>query len=373
MRFAACLFSVSLAAAAAQANENVELALTELEMQRLGITLASVDVAATVELASGPGELVIPPAQQSIVSAPVSGTISRLLVAEGEAVRSGQALAEIQSAELLGLQRDLIDALSADELAQAQLERDRGLLADGIIADKRLQETRAAARAASVALDQARQRLALAGQTVAELAILAEQRRLSATLSVRAPFDGSVVARLANLGARVETLDPVYRIADLSTLWLEIRVPQERAARLQAGHVAVIVLDGRAIEATLINVGRTVDSSSQTVLARAVVDNREMRLRPGQFLPARIVARVDAGATPTLAVPAAAVVREGGRAFVFARISDGFAVRAVEIVSDDGTRAYVAAGLEPRQQIAVGGVAALKAVWLDSRVTETAP
>jgi cobalt-zinc-cadmium efflux system membrane fusion protein len=373
MRFAAYLFVLSCAAGAVNANENVQLTLSAIEIQRLGIVLASAEAADAVVLATGPAELVIPPAQQSIVAAPVSGLISRLLVAEGEAVRAGQALVEIQSAELLDLQRMLIEARSADELARAQLERDRGLRADGIIADKRLQETQAAAHAAAVALDQARQRLTLAGQTGAELAALAERRLLSTTLTVRAPFDGTVVARLADLGARVETLTSLCRIADLTTLWLEVHVPQERATRLRVGHVAVVTLHERAIEAVVTHVGQTVDPASQTVLVRAVVDNRALDLRPGQFLPARILARADADAVPALTIPTAAVVRDGGRAFVFARIADGFAIRTIELVSDDGTRAYVTTGLEQREQIAVSGVAALKAIWLESRVTEEAP
>jgi len=361
------------ATGSALASENPWLTLSALEIERLGIGLAYPEEAGAVELASGPAEIVIPPAQQSIVGAPVNGVITRLLVAEGEAVRAGQALAEIQSPDLLGLERDYIAALSERSLADAQLDRDRGLKADGIIADKRLQETQAAARSAAVAVDQARQRLLLAGLTAPELERLAQDQRLSASLTLRAPFDGVAVAQIADLGARVDTLDPIYRIADLSRLWLEMHVPQERTARMRPGHTAVVSVDGMPLEATLTHLSQVVDTASQTVLTRAEIENRELRLRAGQFLPARIFFRPDQTTGPVLIVPSTAVVREESRAFVFVRVAEGFAVRAITTMADDGSFVYVTDGIEPRSEIAVSGVAALKSIWFEMRLGDEAP
>lgn len=348
---------------AVTASENPGLPLSAVEIDRLGIGLASPEPATDVEIGSGLGELVVPPAQQAVVGAPAGGMIARLLVAEGETIGAGQALAELQSPALLSMQREFIEALSADSLARAQLERDRGLRADGIIADKRLQETAAAARRASLAVEQLRQQLMLAGQSRDEIARLADRQQLSSVLTVRAPFDGIAVARLADLGQRVDTLDPVYRVADLSTLWLEVRVPQERAARIRAGHAAAVTIEGTPIEGLVTHIGHIVDAKSQTVLVRAIVDNPGLRLRAGQVLPARIFFRPDPAAGPVLAVPAAAVIRDAGRAHVFVRTPDGFALRRVDVVAEDGQRVYVGAGLDPASTIAVAGVAGLKSIW----------
>jgi cobalt-zinc-cadmium efflux system membrane fusion protein len=352
---------LSSVASAALANNNTVLSLTAADLERLGVTLGTPKQVAEIEIASGPAEVVIPPAKQAVVSSTVGGVLSRTLVAEGDSVVTGQALAEISSADLLDAQSEYFDAAMSAELADAQLARDRGLLADGIIAERRLQESSAVARAASAALEQHRQQLVLAGMTDRELAALVEDGTLSSSLELTAPFDAVVIQQLSSLGTRVNALDPVYRVADLAELWLEIHVPQEQAQRVEPGMRVVGLAGGRQVEATVTHVGRVVDPASQTVMVRASFANESRVLRAGQFLTTRVL---DAGQGPSvLAVPTAAIVRVDDGAYVFVRQSDGIAPIAAEILADGGTRAYVR-GLESGMAIAVTGVAALKSVWM---------
>ena len=358
-------FCVSCAALAAEAQH---LSLTSAEVERLGVELARPVAVSVVEIGTGPAEVVIPPGQEAMVSATVSGVISRLLVAEGEPVQLGQALAEIQSPQLLALQREFINALTANELVQAQLERDRGLHADGIIAERRLQETAAAAQVAAVQLDQSRQQLRLVGLNDDQLAALAERRLLSSALVLRSPLNGVVTEQLNSLGAQVDMLDPVYRVADLSRLWLEVRVAQEHATTMRAGLSAVVAVSDGEISAPVVHIGQVVDPTSQTVVMRAVLEDDVTDLRAGQFLRARIVAA--ASGPGVFALPAAAIVREGNENSVFVRMPDGFVLTAVDTVSDDGVRAFVASGLSADTEVAVGGVAALKSAWFASQAED---
>jgi cobalt-zinc-cadmium efflux system membrane fusion protein len=191
---------------------------------------------------------------------------------------------------------------------------------------------------------------------------------------VRAPFDGVAVELLANLGARVETLDPVFRVADLNTLWLEIHVPQERASRMRPQQqFAAVVVDGHTIEASLAHVGQVVDTGSQTVMTRAVADNSDGRLRAGQVLPARIFSRSSAETGTVVTIPATSVVRDSGQEYVFVRVGEGFAVRQITLVAEDAESAYVGSGLEPQSEIAFAGVAVLKSIWFENRSLEETP
>ena len=357
------LFSVCCVAIA---DGTGRLMVSPAEFERLGVKLTHAQRVSHVEIASGPAELVIPPAQEAIVGTTVSGMLSRLLVAEGDAVVKGQTMAEIQSPTLLELQREYVDAVTVEELAQVQLQRDRGLHEDGIIAERRLQEAVAAARAASVALEQRYQQLQLAGLDEDQLAGLAEGQQLSSMLILRAPFDAIVTAQLSALGSQVDALEPVYRVADVTTLWLEVYVPQERAERIGAGMRVAVSARGQEIEATVTHVGQLVDRASQTVLIRAVVDNDALLLRAGQFLPARVLAPASS-TRPVFAVPNPAIVRDGNDPLVFVRTDGGFEVQAIEILADDGVSTYVNSGIEERSQVAVDGVAALKSIWLETR------
>jgi cobalt-zinc-cadmium efflux system membrane fusion protein len=340
-------------------------ALTDPELMRLGVTLGAVEVVDRVEVAAGPAAVVVPSARQALVSAPQGGVVGRLLAAEGDSVTAGQPLAEIESADYLERQRDYLDAAAEADLAATQEARDRDLFEQGIIAERRLAETRAAARAAQSRLEQARAQLDLAGLSRADIARLATERRLATKLVLRAPFAGTVTEVHSEVGGRVDMLDPVLAVADLRELWLEVRLPQESAARVSVGmSVAVMPPGGSEIVGTVTTIGGVVDTNTQTVLVRATVENGGGALRAGQFLTARVRAQPSGG--KAFAVPTAAVTRNGADALVFVRVGANVAVRRVDVLGDDGERVYVGGGIGPADRIAVEGISALKALWLSS-------
>lgn len=361
-----CVALTITVAVVAQARASGDLDLNAADLDRLGVTMARPRVVTEVEVAAGPAEVVIPPAGQAIVSSTVSGVLSRVAVAEGERVTTGQPLADIASAELLRLQREFVEAAAAAELSRVQLERDRGLYADGIIAERRLQETSAAQHVASTALDHTRQQLLLTGMSEDSLDRLLGTRELISVVALRAPFDATVIEQMSALGAHVGALDPVYRLADLGRLWLEVHVSQERAGRIEPGMRLVVDTGSGALDAEINQVGSIVHQSSQTVLVRASVENTGLALRPGQYLPARILSAAPQDRS-VLAVPSEAVVYADGGAHVFVGSNGQVTAQPVEILAEDGVDTYVRAGLTRDVEVAIAGIAALKSVWLSGQ------
>jgi RND family efflux transporter MFP subunit len=354
---------VSLATAVAAAASN-EFAVSAEQLARLGVTLGAAQPVELVELAAVPAEVVVPPARQALVGAPVGGVVARLLVAEGETVTAGQPVAELDSVEHVERQREYLDAATAADLAQAQEARDRSLFAEGIIAERRVSESAAAARAAAARLEQARAQLALSGLAPVDLERLASARQFSTRITLRAPLAGVVLAEHTKVGARVDALGPVFAIADLSKLWLELRVPQESAARVSPGMLVGVTVAGKQVSGAVMTVGGGVDSATQTVLVRAAVDNAQRVLRAGQFLTARLLERPAGGVA--YAVPAGAVTRNGGDVLVFVRSAKGVVAQRIEVLGDDGARVYVAGGIAADTVVAVDGISALKALWLSA-------
>jgi cobalt-zinc-cadmium efflux system membrane fusion protein len=353
---AGCLVAARLVTAAPE-----RFAVSDQQLERLGVTLRAVERVDTVEYAVAPAEVVVPPARQALVNASHGGVIVRLLVAEGDAVSEGQVVAELDSLDYVEHQRDYLDALAASELASAQAARDKGLFDDGIIAERRVAESAAAARAARARVDHLRAELELAGLTDADLERLAERRELGKRIVLRAPFAGVVAAVHAQIGSRVDVLDPVVAIADLGELWLELNVPQERAARIVPGMLAAVVVGGVAVNGTITTVGGVVEAVTQTVLVRAVVDNRLGMLKAGQFLEAHVLARSEG---VVYAVPAAAVTRQEGVPLVFVRSGGDLVPQRIDVLADGGERIYVGSGLTAGSSIAIDGISALKALWL---------
>jgi len=358
---AAALAALASLSTAAQENQDL-FVVGDAELLRLGVALALPTPVDAIAVATAPAEVVVPPTREALVSAPVGGSVARILAAAGEPVRAGQALAELESPEFLSWQRELIEAAVQDDLAGVQLERDRGLADEGIIAGRRLAETSAHARAARVRLDQARQQLAIAGFTPAEIDRLAATGALAPRLVLRAPFDGVVLEQYAHVGERLESLEAVMRVADLETLWLELHLRPDVAVRVRPGMTAAVSVGGAPLSGAVTTVGRVVDTETQTVLVRSAVANTSNLLVAGQFLQARIFAATEGRAT--FALPAAAVTRSGDDVIVFARTADGFAAQRIELAAEDDTRVYVTSGVDATTEIAVEGISALKSLWL---------
>jgi cobalt-zinc-cadmium efflux system membrane fusion protein len=361
LRASLAALTAVLAAAAGTAQET--FAVSDEQLARLGVVLDTAATANVVEYATAPAAVVVPPARQALVNASHGGVLVRLLVAEGDSVTAAQPVAELDSLDYMEHQRDYLDALAAAELAAAQEQRDRGLFDDGVIAERRVAESAAAARAARARVDHLRAQLELAGTTAADLERLVERRDLSQRIVLRAPFAGIVTAVHAPVGARLDVLDPVLAVADLRELWLELRVPQESAARILPGMLAAVNIAGSTVSGTITTVGGVVDATTQTVLVRAAVDNSSGALRAGQFLTAHVLARPEG---VVHAVPAAAVTRHGGEALLFVRSGSDMRAQRINVLADDGSRIYISGGLAPGSAVAIDGVSALKALWLAS-------
>jgi len=145
--------------AVAQPNAGgVRLNASQLRAQ--GVETALVKDAAVIPLDGLPAQTVAPLSTSAQVVAPYGGVVTRVLVDEGASVRQGQALARIQSKDVLTLQADLARARTEAAVAAAQARRDAALLAEGIIPATRNEQTQARAAAAQSTLQEANGALA---------------------------------------------------------------------------------------------------------------------------------------------------------------------------------------------------------------------
>jgi len=349
-------FTLLLLGLPVAAGENI--AVTAQQRAALGIEvapLAPTDVEHSTLL---PARVAVPNAQLQVVTAPQQGLVEMLLVAEGEQVRKGQPLVRIQSPKLLELQSEYLETASRYTLADSNYRRDRQLSKEGIIAERRLLESRAAFLEISTSMARLQRLLELAGMDEQALQELKKRRELSSTLLVRSPLDGVVLAQLVTAGKRVEAADPLYRIADVDPLWLEIHVPLAQLGDTAPGQQVFAPDPG--IAGRIITVGRMVHSADQGVLVRAEVSEGADQLHPGQFLQVQLATLTDRN---NFRVPRTAVARVRATNFIFVANPDGFTPLAVTVSSEQGAGLVVRAELPPGSRIAVNGAAALKAIW----------
>ena len=273
------------------------------------------------------GTITAVPNEDVKVSALVPGRVNAVTVAEGDSVRQGQVLAELERQPLEDQQRQ---ATAAVEQARAQVEnarlnlqRNQQLFDRGIAAGKEVEDSRAQMATAQSALEQANAALSTANRNVERA-------------TVRAPIAGQVVKRTVSVGEQVDGTagQPIVEIANLDRVELAANVPAQYLGRVKVGQAASLSTDAfpdRMFAGSVLAIAPAVDATSNAGLVRVRIANAERLLKVGMFAEARIVLSQRQNA---LVVPPAAVVRTG----------DGAAVYVVS--GDTAQRTAVTTGIE---------------------------
>ncbi len=351
---------LGLLALPAWSAEPAQIAMTPRQQQSLGVVVAPVAAASALTSNRLPGEITVPVGQERVVSAAQSGLIDALFVAAGQNVKKGQAVAHISSPELVGLQREYLQALTQSRLAKNTLDRDAELFRDGIIAERRYLTTKSSHEELSALLMQRRQSLRLAGMGDAAIARLETRGEYSSGLTITAPIDGQVLEQMVTTGQRVDPAMPLVRIGRLTPLWLEIHAPVESLGSVANG-MAVRIPKYDA-EGRIIAIIRNINKNDQTMHVRAEISRNADRLSPGQFVEAEIASQASAG--NQFSVPKSAVVRNGRDSYVFVLNEKGFMPVKVGVASEQADRAIISGAFSGNERVAVSGTVAIKAAWV---------
>lgn len=297
------------------------------------------------------------PAEQALILSRASGFVAERRVDIGDRVKAGQVLVVIEAPEVeqeLQRARASIDQMKARlELARATLERGESLVGKGHVSVQTLDERRATKMAADADL----------------AAALAEVKRLEEVRSfqtVRAPFDGTVVARQVERGDRVSADSGqqgnfLLRIAHLDELRIEIDVPQSYALSVEKGasaKVSFAELPGQMLTARVGRISQEIDPASNTMRAELLMPN------PGSRIPSGLNGQVMielAAAGGAVTVPTNTLLTRGGEQMVAAADdSDRVVLKRVSVAKDLGERVVISTGLTEHDRVIVSPNALLQ-------------
>jgi cobalt-zinc-cadmium efflux system membrane fusion protein len=339
------------------AHASNDVVLSATQVKNLSINTTPLQLSTRASGLAYPATVIVPPSQLRIVAAPMTGLLTSVLVASNDTVKLGQPLARLSSPMLAEAQGSLVQAAAQAQLARENLKRDTSLLAEGIIPASRQQATRAASVSANAMLTQQRQSLRMLGVPDASIRQMEAGRASNAEISLTAPIAGSVLEVSATPGQRVDANMALFKIAKLSPLWLEMQLPTSDAASVRPGDV--VSVSGRDVQGRVLSVARA-SSASQTVSVRAEIRGALDGLVAGQAVATRIAQTQTRG----WQVPAAAVVHQQDKTYLFVRTAQGFTPVPVTLLGQSGESARVAGELKAGQQVAVQGVSQIKAVWM---------
>lgn len=334
----------------------VRIELSPAQSTALGISTAPLGPREAVPVSGWAARVVVPPTQQRVVAAPLPGLLEQVTVTVNDPVRAGQPIGRLLSPMLAELQRGLVQGGVQARLADEAARRDQQLFDEGLIAEARLRATLAARTEAQAALAERRQAVRLAGVPEAMLARIEAGRASEPVIELRSPIDGVVLEQAVAVGSRVEAAAPLFQIARLRPLWLELQVPVDRLARVRVGDAVEVA--GHPARGRVSALGRGA-GSGQFVLVRAELTQNIDGLVPGQG----VEVRVNPAAAPERGwrVPVSALVRHQGRAWVFVAVSEGIDAIAVRLLDEGETGALIDGPLAAEARLVVRGVAPLKA------------
>ena len=323
------------------------------------------------------GKILVPEDRTAVIGPVNAGRIVKLYAGQGTRVRRGQKLAELESADIDQAEADYLKAFADAEnakrssaaelkLAQQTYDRTKALYEKTIVAGKNLQSAEhdlEVARASAennlastrVTLTAARRHLLILGLTDATIDALGKRPGLAATFSLNSPIDGIVVERNATIGASVGTDASVFKIIDISRVWIDANVFEKDLPRVRVGQqvrVTTTAFPGNAFSGRVIFVNSVVDPDSRTVKVRTEVPNPDSRLKPDMFANVAITTDVAGNA---ISVPQSAVLDDGGKSFVFVGEDNGYKQRQVQTGIKTGDRVEIVDGLKSGDRVVVKG------------------
>lgn len=262
------------------------------------------------------------PVTQATVKSTVSGQVQRVLVREGQSVRQGDILAEMETTDA----RSRLEAALADQaerrarldIAARNRDTNQTLLKQNFISQNAFDQLQSTYQAAVAAVQWADAQVKLARQSIADAV-------------VRAPMSGTVAKRLVNGGERLAPDTPMIQLVDLSRLELDATVPASDVAQIVPGQGVRFTVDGfgqRQFDGQVERINPLTEPGSRAIKLFVTVPNADASLRGGMFAQGAVTVSQSASAP---VVPLTAVFEEAGQTYVFAIESGKLVKQAVRL------------------------------------------
>ena len=270
------------------------------------------------------------------ITSKVSNLVTAIRFAEGQQVRKGEVLVELDGEQA---RADLAVADAALKESASQYKRSRELYDTKVLSDAQIEQIEA-----TFSANQAR--------------VAAARSRLNDTV-IRAPFSGRVGLRRVSVGSLIAPGAVITTLDDTSTIKLDFSVPETVVAAMKSGlsvEATSVAYPGRVFSGTVASVDSRVDPNTRSVVVRAALPNSDGLLKPGMFLTVRL-SRGDADA---LVIPEESLLLEQGDVFVFVAQDGKVARRKIQTGQRRVGSVQVVAGLRPGELVVTEGTQKLR-------------
>lgn len=265
------------------------------------------------------------------VTSKISNIVTAVRFDEGDLVRRGDVLVQLDNAELRAALEEAQATLADSE---SQFKRSRELYAQQALSVSQLELLEATLKASRARVN-------------------AAQARLADTV-IRAGFDGRTGFRRVSVGGLVSPTTVITTLDDTAVIKLDFTVPETYFFVLKKNldvNAVSVGLPNRIFTGKVTNIDSRVDPVTRSITVRAAIDNKDGALQPGMFMTVKLQGDV----LPTLMVPEAAIIPEQGRTFVFVVANDAATRREVRIGRRRPGEVEIVSGLQENERVVVDG------------------
>jgi len=289
-----------------------EVVLDSAQQATLGITTIRPErrsMEGTVKLT---GRVTTSPVSKAQLTSPIGAKVVAVLVDEGAHVRKGQPLVALSDMAFIKMQEEYVAVSAQAERADAELRRQRTLLAGEATAQKQLEQAEADFKVMQARRESLGHQLTSLGVDLKKLIASGLEDRFT----LRSPIDGRVNGIRIFLDARVEPTTVLLEVIDLHHFHVHLNAYERDLALLKEGVLfdfQVLNMPGKRFKGELFSIGRTFDADGRSIPVHAHVEEARGQRIEGMS----VVAFVPTGAAEQLVVPDAALQRSGDRGFLF--------------------------------------------------------
>jgi Cu(I)/Ag(I) efflux system membrane fusion protein/cobalt-zinc-cadmium efflux system membrane fusion protein len=309
-------------------------------MQNIGVKTALVERRALSRTVRALGRVDYDETGMSDVNTKVAGWVEKLLVDyTGQAVKKGQPLLELYSPELVAAQEEYLTALDYKKRLKKNAPGQEMTAVQDLTGVQDL-------------LEAAAQRLRYWDITDDQIATLERSRQIKRTLTIFSPRQGVVIHKAVFAGAHINAGQHLYRIADLSTVWVYADIYEYELPWIKQGQnarVELTYLPGQIFHGQITYIYPFLEAKTRTAKVRIQFSNPDGAFKPQMYAKVELQAPVS---QETLVVPTQALIRSGARTIAVVSLGEGkFQPREVELGSEADSYSQVLSGLQEGMRI----------------------
>lgn len=295
--------------------ETEAVVLTEVQMSSAGVEVGSFDTMNISGYLRANGHFNLPPENIAAVTAPMQGTVKEANFLVGSYVKKGEVLAVLTHPDYIKMQEEYLNALHRVAFLKEEFHRQKALDSANIAARKSLQQAKADYRSARTRKLSLAKQLEYIGINPERLS----EGKMTATISLRAPFSGHISALNVHKGQFVTPEQELYEMIDTDHMHLELNVYEKDIFKVKKGQTIRFTVPGQGksdYRGTVYLIAHSFDQESRTVRVHGHIDGRS----PDGFMRGLYVeAVIFTGEEKVTALPEEAIVLNEGKNYIFIR------------------------------------------------------